>query len=88
MVHLDFRISLRIFEKIINDPKVFFKGFREDDSLKKPEAKNLVTLHCPFSNLLELSTWVKVPQKGWRTILIFIFKILVESDIYLFISED
>jgi hypothetical protein len=32
VVHLDLRISPRIFEKIINDPNVIFRGFREDDS--------------------------------------------------------
>jgi hypothetical protein len=36
VVHLDLRISPRIFEKIRNDPNVVIKGLRE--------AKNLVTL--------------------------------------------
>ncbi len=44
VVHLDLRISLRIFEKIRNDPTVIFRGLGEGDSRKKPEAKNLVTL--------------------------------------------
>ncbi len=44
VVHLDLRISLRIFEKIRNDPIIIFKGLGEGDSWKKPEAKNLVTL--------------------------------------------
>jgi hypothetical protein len=41
---LDLRISLQIFEKIRNDPTVIFRGLGEEDSWKKPEAKNLVTL--------------------------------------------
>ncbi len=44
MVLLDLRISPRIFEKIRNDPNVIIRGLGEGDSLKKPEAKNLVTL--------------------------------------------
>jgi hypothetical protein len=42
VVHLDLRISPRIFGKIRNDPNV--RGLGEGDSWKKPEAKNLVTL--------------------------------------------
>ncbi len=44
VVHLDLRISPRIFKKIQNDPRVIFRGLGEDDSCKKSEAKNLVTL--------------------------------------------
>ncbi len=44
VVHLVLRISPRISEKIRDDPNVIFRGFREGDSWKKPEAKNLVTL--------------------------------------------
>ncbi len=44
VVPLHFRISPRIFEKIWNDPNVIFGDLGEDDSWKKPEAKNLVTL--------------------------------------------
>ncbi len=43
-LHLDLRISPRIFEKIRNDPNVIIRGLGEGDSWKKPEAKNLVTL--------------------------------------------
>ncbi len=43
-LHLDLRISPRIFEKIRNDPTVIFRGLGEGDSWKKPEAKDLVTL--------------------------------------------
>jgi hypothetical protein len=34
----------QIYEKIWNDPNAIFGGLGEDDSWKKPEAKNLVTL--------------------------------------------
>ena len=44
VVHLDLRISPRIFKKNWNDPNVIFRGLGEGDSWKKPEAKNLVTL--------------------------------------------
>ncbi len=44
VVHLDLRISPRIFEKIRNDSNVIIRGLGEGDSWKKPEAKNLVTL--------------------------------------------
>ncbi len=44
VVHLDLRISPRIFEKNRNDPNGLLWGWGETDSSKKPEAKNLVTL--------------------------------------------
>ncbi len=44
VVHLDLRISPRIFEKIWNGPNAILWGWGETDSSKKPEAKNLVTL--------------------------------------------
>jgi hypothetical protein len=44
VVHLDLRISPRIFEKIRNDPNVIIRGLGEGDSRKKADAKNLVTL--------------------------------------------
>ncbi len=44
VVHIDLRISPRIFEKIQNDPNDIFRGLGEGDSRKKPQAKNLVTL--------------------------------------------
>ncbi len=44
VVHLDLRISPQIFKTIRNDPSVIFRGLKEDDSWKKSEAKNLVTL--------------------------------------------
>jgi hypothetical protein len=46
VVHLDLRISLKIKEKIWNDPFINFRGLGEDDSRKKPEAK--IMWHCPF----------------------------------------
>jgi hypothetical protein len=42
VVNLYLRISLRIFEKIRNGPNGILWGWGETDSLKKPEAKNLV----------------------------------------------
>ncbi len=44
VVHLDLRISPRIFEKIQNDPNFIIRGLGKGDSWKKPEAKNFVTL--------------------------------------------
>ncbi len=44
VVHLDLRLSPRIFEKIRNGPNAILWGWGESDSSKKPEAKNLVTL--------------------------------------------
>ncbi len=44
VVHLDLRLSPRIFEKIRNVHNAILWGWRETDSSKKPEAKNLVTL--------------------------------------------
>jgi hypothetical protein len=44
VVHLDLRISPRIFGKIRNGPNGILWGWGETDSLKKPEAKKLVTL--------------------------------------------
>jgi hypothetical protein len=39
VVHLDLRISLRIFEKILNGPNRILWGWGETDSSKKPEEK-------------------------------------------------
>ena len=44
VVHLELRISPRIFLKIQNCPKGIIKGLVETDSWKKPEVENLVTL--------------------------------------------
>jgi hypothetical protein len=44
VVYLGLRISPRIFEKIQSGPNVILWGWGETDSLKKQEAKNLVTL--------------------------------------------
>jgi hypothetical protein len=43
-VHLDLRISPRIFEKIRDGPNGILWVWGENDPRKKPEAKNLVTL--------------------------------------------
>jgi hypothetical protein len=72
VVHLDLCISPRIFKKIKNTLMLFSGALGKMIHEKIPEAKNLVQLHCPFNNLLELSTWIKVPQEGWRTISILI----------------
>ncbi len=44
VVNLELRISPQILEKIRNGPDGILWGWGETDSLKKPEAKNLVTL--------------------------------------------
>ncbi len=44
VVHVDLRISPRIFAKIRNDPNAIFRGFGKMLYEKKTEAKNLVTL--------------------------------------------
>jgi hypothetical protein len=44
VVHLELRLSPRIFEKIRDGPNAILCGWGEADSSKKPEAKNLVTL--------------------------------------------
>jgi hypothetical protein len=43
VTNLELRISPRIFKKIRNSPNGIISGLGETD-LKKPEAKNLVTL--------------------------------------------
>ncbi len=48
VVHLELRISPRIFEKIWNSPNVILRGLGETDSWKKNQ--NLIILwHCPFN---------------------------------------
>ncbi len=44
-------LQISIFKKIRINLIVIFKGLGEDDSGKKPEAKNLVT-HSPFNMLI------------------------------------
>jgi hypothetical protein len=44
VANLELRISPRILETIRNSPNVVIRGSGENDSRKKPEAKNLVTL--------------------------------------------
>jgi hypothetical protein len=44
VVHLEPRISPRIFEKIRNGRKGIFRCLGETDSRKKPEVENLVKL--------------------------------------------
>jgi hypothetical protein len=44
VMHLDVQISTQIFDKIRDDPTVIFRGLGENESGKKPEVKNPVTL--------------------------------------------
>ncbi len=44
VVHLELRISPRIFEKIRNGPSSIITGLGETDPCRKPEVKNLVAL--------------------------------------------
>ncbi len=45
VVHLELRISLRIFEKIRNGPNgTYNQGLGETDPCRKPEVENLVAL--------------------------------------------
>ncbi len=44
VVHLELKISPRIFKKIWNNPNGILRGLKETDSWKKPEVENLVTL--------------------------------------------
>jgi hypothetical protein len=44
VVHLELRISPRIFEKIRNGPNGIIRGLVEIDPCRKPEVKNLVAL--------------------------------------------
>jgi hypothetical protein len=44
VVHLELRISPRIFEKIRNDSIGILRGLGETDSWKKTEVENLVAL--------------------------------------------
>ncbi len=48
VVHLDLRISPRIFEKIRNDPSIIIRGLGECDSWKK-NLKQKISWHCPFN---------------------------------------
>jgi hypothetical protein len=60
VVHPDLRISPRIFENILNDPNVIFRGLGKDDLWKKPEAKTLETL-----SLYDCSVFTKYFCKDW-----------------------
>ncbi len=44
VVHLELRISPRIFEKIRNGPTGILRGLGETDTCKKPKVENLVAL--------------------------------------------
>ncbi len=62
MVHLDLRLSPRIFEKIRNGPNAILWGWGETDSSKKPEAKNLVTLSLGAAYLLHVALQTDRPE--------------------------
>ncbi len=47
-LHLELRISLRIFEKIRNSPNGIIRGLGETDSWKKIQ-KEKISWHCPFN---------------------------------------
>ncbi len=65
-MHLDLRISLRIFEKIQNDPHVIFRGLKEMIHEKKPEAKNLVIRLSPLrGSLFQYSIYFYIINKGY-----------------------
>ncbi len=56
MVHLEQRISQRIFIQISNNAVGIIRGLGEDDSWKKPEAK--ISWHCSFSYIFSMqSLW-------------------------------
>ncbi len=65
MMHHDLQISPWIFEQNWNDTCVFFRGLGEDDSWKKPKAKNLMTLSLSSVLLLQrlernsVDLWIK-----------------------------
>ncbi len=44
VLHLELRISPRIFEKIRNGPNGLIRGLGETDPCRKPEVENLVAL--------------------------------------------
>jgi hypothetical protein len=58
VVHLDLRLSPRIFEKIRNGPNAILWGWGEADSQKNQKQK--ISLHCPFKCLLRLNTFYEV----------------------------
>ncbi len=65
MVHHDLRISPWVFEHNRNDTSVFFRGLGEDDSWKKPKAKNLIAMSLSSVLLLQrlernsVDLWIK-----------------------------
>ncbi len=50
VVHLDLRISPRIFEKILNNPNGILWGWVKTDSWKNQKQK--IFLHCPFNRCM------------------------------------
>ncbi len=75
-VHLELRKSPRIFEKCRNDPDVIFWGLGKDDSWKKPEAKNLVTLSLSLTvhvYSLFISMWLGHLLYGVNSVPLYIW---------------
>ncbi len=76
VVHLELRISPRIFEKIRNDPNGILRGLGETDTWKNRKSK--ISWHCSFKSLLEEkqhslksrwavpSFWPEVGMLGWE----------------------
>ncbi len=56
VVHLELRISPRIFEKIRNGPHGIIRGLGETDPCRKPEVGNLVTLSLEPDAVLYIGT--------------------------------
>ncbi len=64
VVHLELRISPRIFEKIRNGPNGILRGLGETDSWRKPEVK--ILWHCPFKMVRTWTTLSLFPLTSKR----------------------
>jgi hypothetical protein len=58
VVHLELRISPRIFEKIRNGPIGILRGLGETDSSKKQKSK--ISWHCPFKGTVSRNGLMRV----------------------------
>ncbi len=68
VVNLDLRISPRIFKKVRTDPNVISRGLGEDNSWKKPEERNLVTLSLQEKNaqsVLDCLKYCSIKVNNW-----------------------
>ncbi len=61
VVHLDLRISLRIFEKIWNGPTGILRGWGQTDSWKNQKQK--ISWHSPFNRLKNIPPKVQMQYK-------------------------